>query len=329
MRDTRFSRLKARYPRLTETSHELYDFSVRVRNAFPFGGVPMNRNEPITPFFIVGSGRSGTTLLRRILQSNSEIHIPPETLSLGSLIKTFRQHRNMPWQSVVNAVLAKLEFHPKFGEFNISLRPFAMSMYETPETQRSLAHILDSVFRYHAAQCGIECVKWGNKTPRNILFLDRIRSVFRSAQFIHVIRDGVDVASSLLKAGITKDLDAAARRWSWCVTLGEKFASAHPLQCRTIRYEDLVTNPETVVSDICGFLNIEYHPEMLEEREHLQQMGDVSITPHHSRVYDAIDSSSIGRGRRDLSREALARLCPLIDKQLRRLNYDPLPTGDT
>ena len=50
--------------------------------------VPLNRDEGYRPFFIVGSGRSGNTLMRRVLQTSPELHIPPETFVLGDCIES-------------------------------------------------------------------------------------------------------------------------------------------------------------------------------------------------------------------------------------------------
>ena len=62
-------------------------------------------NLSCTPFFIIGSGRSGNTLLRTILTGNSDLSIPPESYRLPFAIKRFHIHNNRDWKEIVTEVL--------------------------------------------------------------------------------------------------------------------------------------------------------------------------------------------------------------------------------
>jgi len=86
--------------------NELSGFLNRFKLLIPFIGLPLNRGELINPFFIIGSGRSGNTLLRRVLFNHSKLHIPPETLVLGHVIKLFNIHRNMAWKDIVYLIFS-------------------------------------------------------------------------------------------------------------------------------------------------------------------------------------------------------------------------------
>jgi hypothetical protein len=139
----------------------------RFRHIIPFTGYPLNRKEAIRPFFIIGSGRSGNTLLRRILYAHPELHIPPETYILGRTIKLFLENRNMRWTDLVYLVLSQFEYYPEFVTFEITLRPLVQRLVVAPKDVRSLAFILDSFYRYHAETKSIHCKRWGDKTPMN------------------------------------------------------------------------------------------------------------------------------------------------------------------
>ncbi|MEO7677469.1 MAG: sulfotransferase, partial [Verrucomicrobiota bacterium] len=159
---------------------------------------PLHRGELHRPFFIVGSGRSGNTLLRRLLQASPEVHIPPETYVLGKVIRAFRKYRwILPWEQLINLTLAIFEFYPEFDKFEVSLRPLAQRLQDAPPGSRSLALMLDALYRFHGEQTGKTFSVWGDKTPNNSYALDRIVSVFPRAQFIHILRDGGDVVPSL------------------------------------------------------------------------------------------------------------------------------------
>ena len=307
---------------IPESLFGLCDFFIGARSIFPFGGAPLHRGESVRPFFLVGCGRSGNTLLRRILQSHTDLYIPPETYVLGTLIRCFRQNRHMSWPALVDNTLAKLEFHPEFIRFDVSLRPLAIELHAVAPQKRSLCFILDSIFRHCAAAKETTFKRWGDKTPLNVYYVERIRRVFPDAQFVHLVRHGVDVVSSFLESGILTNVEAAAKRWSSSVRCGSRFARRHPEQCVTVKYEDLVTNPADTISMLCEFLRIDYQPMMIEALSHIGTMGDVLDLPHHVRVGQPIDTDSIARGYRCLAREDVDRLHHLLGEQLQELKYD-------
>lgn len=215
------------------------DWLRRIKLISPFDGYPLHLNEQIHPFFIIGSGRSGNTLLRRILYNHSTLHIPPETYVLGNGIKFFSVNRKLLWRELVFSTLAQFEYYPEFETFEISLRPLAWKLIHLPPDKRSLAFILDAFYRYHAEQHKIVCQRWGDKTPINTFALDRIYSVFPEAQFIHIIRDGCDVVASYRKARIYTNILEAANRWVSAITVAQNFIKSHPENCLEIRYEEL------------------------------------------------------------------------------------------
>jgi len=74
----------------------------------PFGGYPLHKDEKISPFFIIGSGRCGTTLMRRILITHPDICIPPETFVLSQWISLYQRYNNTNWKDLVYRILSTL-----------------------------------------------------------------------------------------------------------------------------------------------------------------------------------------------------------------------------
>ncbi len=314
---------------LPESLYYIIDLLLPLKQLICCVPYPINRKESYQPFFIVGSGRSGNTLLRRIFYAHPALHIPPETFVLGPSIRLFRQYRNsMKWADLVYLILSQFEFHPEFETHEISLRPLAGQLVDIPEDSRSLAFILDSLYRYHAKEKGVECKRWGDKTPINTFVLERLLSVFPNAQFIHMIRDGVDVVSSYLQAGIYSDLESAANRWVASIKAADKFARRHPEIFLEVHYETLTEEPFKTVSEICDFLNVEHDPglvdSMVNSREWAPELGDVAMRKHHSAVSQPISNKSIGRGRQYLSTAQKQQLQELIGSELARLAYEPV-----
>lgn len=294
----------------------------------PFLGYPVKGKElNSNPFFIVGSGRSGNTLLRRILLAHSELYIPPETYVLGRAITAFRRYNNMRWPHLVSLIYSIFEFHPEFVTFDCWLGPLAKEVAYCPVPSRNLAYILDRFYRYHAEIKGFTPTRWGDKTPLNVYDLPLIREVFPGAQFIHILRDGCDVVESYLRSGIYKDLESAAQRWSTSVSAYQEFSRKFPGSCFEVRYEDLALKPEETVQGVCGFLKIDFEPSMLGSEDLSSQMGDVGLHEHHKRVSGKITASRIGTGREALTAEQKRNLSPIIDQLLVELGYPPCQAG--
>jgi hypothetical protein len=284
---------------------------------------PLNCSEDFRPFFIIGSGRCGTTLLRRILQASPEIHIPPETYGLEPAAHVYRRGRNKPWPHLVTATLAQYEFSPHFDTFGISLRSLARELEAVPAQERSLALIIHKLYEYHGHATGQTFTRWGDKTPYNTFLLPLIPLIFPKAQYIHMLRDGADVAHSFLVSGLNTDLAAPANRWRVAVTEAESFVKNHPQVACTVRYEDLVAAPMDVMSRLCGFLGIGFSESMLNDTSMVETMGDVSAFAHHAAVKKPISAASVGKGRRALTDDQRKQLQALIGPELALMGYAP------
>src|SRR5215204_558893 len=82
----------------------------KIKNTFR-KRTPIHRGEGFSPFFIVGSGRCGTTLLRRILEADPTVHIPPENWVFQTMVRAYRKgSRALLWNDLVNLVLSTFEY---------------------------------------------------------------------------------------------------------------------------------------------------------------------------------------------------------------------------
>jgi hypothetical protein len=225
---------------------------------------------------------------------------------------------------LLRQVLALFEQHPEFERLGLSLGPLAARLSDTPKPHRNLAFILDALYRYHGECHHITVRRWGDKTPLNVFALDRIASVFPNAQYIHLVRDGADVAHSLVEAHLQPDLAAAALRWRLSVNAAQRFSQTGKPSWLEVRYEALVTAPETTVHRVCAFLDIPFDPASIHALGHVANMGDVPTLAHHARVRAHVTADRIGAGRRHLATHECAALEPLIGDSLQRLGYERL-----
>lgn len=208
-----------------------------------------------------------------------------------------------------------------FYTFEIdSLKKLALELKELPKHKRSLAYLLNRFYFFYAEKQDLDIKRWGDKTPLNSMSVFQIKKVFQEAQFVHIIRNGVDVSYSYMNSGL-KDYTTAALRWKGTVKFLQKFGRKFPEQYYELKYEELVTNPEKNVKNICAFLNIEFDPTMLAMNKNAGELGDVKYLSHHKNVYNEINDDSIGKGKRNFTEKKLAEVKLITDKMNDSLGY--------
>ncbi|HYH62150.1 MAG TPA: sulfotransferase, partial [Solirubrobacterales bacterium] len=215
--------------------------------------------------FVVGVGRSGTTLLRLMLDAHSTMAVPPETHFFGSLLDASGRVRFGPAQAL--AAITE-DQHRRWNDFGLEPAELMARFEAIPRF--NITDALRAFYELYAEKQGKE--RWGDKTPDYIKRMRRIKRVLPEARFIHVIRDGRDVALStnkrIIERGHRDPLPAkrSARRWRNRI---EKARADGPKlgEYLEIRYEDLVTDTEPTLRRVCQFIELEFEPAMLRYHE--------------------------------------------------------------
>jgi hypothetical protein len=212
----------------------------------------------LDPFFIVGMQRSGTTMLRLMLNAHRSLAVPFESGFIPSVYKDLPKYGDLSIRENAAACLTDIcqRDMPKRGK-----------LIEDPE--RVLAHQIEgyadlvrAIFEEYAKRRGKP--RWGDKTPTHVVDLDLLWKLFPSCRVIHVVRDGRDVAVSLLTTEWgSNNLLKIADDWRWKTLLGHKLGALLGEQYLEIRYEDLVLNTEHILRQICSFLQEPYDENML------------------------------------------------------------------
>ena len=302
--------------------HKIYNRLKSFQNPFSnrYQVINDESNLSCIPFFIIGSGRSGNTLLRSILSGNSDISIPPESYRIPFAIKKFHIFNNRDWEDIVSQVLKEFEDCKEFYTWEIDITDVQKRLEDIADSKRTLSNIFDELFCTYAEKHSPGSKIWGDKTPMNTLYLDWIGTVFPRSKFIHIIRDGRDVASSYLKMERYDTILEAANRWINSIELAQSFGSKIKENYIEIRYEELVTKPEEVIKDTCDFLDIDYDSKMLDHTKQVKKLGDTD-KEHHSNLSKPISSDSVGKWRNNLSESDQESITKLLHKHLQRLGY--------
>lgn len=264
-------------------------------------GKPVCSSQSFAPAFIIGSGRSGNTLLRRILSANPDVFIPPETYVLGKSINQWTFSAHLSLSALQHRFYQNLVSHSEFHTFGIK-DTLALKDALVSADNTSLADTLNAFYAFYRQAHGEHAHRWIDKTPLNTLYVEQIYSVFPDAKFIVMSRDPCDVVSSYMKSGIFPDFEVAAHRWYDSMKSAKRMERKHPDAVMVVKYESLVSAPEETTRNICRFLDLEYTADMIESHQPDTAFGDVEKHAHHANVHNPIQTTSIGKGKAALNK---------------------------
>lgn len=239
------------------------------------------------PFFLVGSERSGTTLLRLMLAHHREIECTPE---FEFMVEAMPDQGGWPdleayydWLST-NRIFAP---HGLFIDRSLDY-PGLMKSFVAQYCHRSEKPI-------HGATCHKH--------------FDRLLRIWPKARFVHLVRDGRDVARSCVGMGWAGNVWHGAQRWIDAERLWASLAPRiEPSRRLELGYENVIRDPEGELARLCAFLGTEYDPGMLDYAR------DSS--------YERPDPQLIAQWKRKLRREDLALLEARIGPLLRERGYE-------
>ncbi len=209
--------------------------------------------------FVVGATRSGTTLLRLMLDAHPEIAIPSETHFIPDLIKAREKHDASP-----ERMLEMLTSHRRWGDFHLSGDQLLERWMSLPELTGPAA--VRAFFDLYGETQG-NPPRWGDKTPGYVKRMREIQEYLPEARFIHLVRDGRDVALSILQQSFGPEtVEAAAQKWRDRINRG-RAQEPYLAYYLEVRFEDLVLDTEAVLRRICEHIELDFHPAMLGYHE--------------------------------------------------------------
>ena len=283
---------------------------------------------------IVGSPRSGTTLLRLMLDSHSELTIPPETgfLALSPKLAGYGDKLRKEFFSAVTKYPEPISAWP---DFEIPKSAFWTALTEiNPFT---ISEGFRTFYRLYAAR--FRKPRWGDKTPLYCNELNTIRRVLPEARFIHIIRDGRDTALSLRRMWFSPgwEIETQAAFWRQNI-LSARQAGLGCSDYMEIHYEDLILNTRKVLERICAFAGLSYEDSMLtyytraterlrEHKGRLRTDGSAVLTREQrlhqqKRTTEPPDASCVFAWKRSMSPEERRRFQTVAGDLLKDLGYE-------
>ena len=226
------------------------------------------------PLIILGVGRSGTTLLRVMLDRSSEIAIPYETFFVPQLA---HRHGSRPQLDEFVDDLGRLRTLYDWGITPEQVRP---RLHEGMTTSEAIG----AIFETYAEQQGKP--RWGDKTPLYMQQLPLLERLFPDAIWVHLVRDGRDAALSFLElpegfSGKTwaqpRSVAQFAARWRSEILAARRLGRRAGNRYLELRYEDLVAEPERELQRICEHGSLPWEPGMLDHT----RVSDAANMPEH------------------------------------------------
>jgi hypothetical protein len=280
--------------------------------------------------FIVGAGRSGTTLLRLMLDSHSQLAIPSESGFLAELSDPPEPESAGTPAGFLEIVLA----NPHWAGFCVPDAELRAAVGALDPFDSSAAARL--CYSLYAARH--DKPRYGDKTPMYVLKMDQLERLLPEARFVHIIRDGRDVALSMRPMPFApgKDMTSIAAQWRDWVRQGRELGPQvnHYME---VRFEDLVRDPKAELRAICEFIELEFELGMLDytdtAHDRLKEPGHfndpisgLTATPDsrvRSHEFTALppQSSRIGRWRSEMTAAELGEFEAEAGELLDELGY--------
>lgn len=272
------------------------------------------------PFTLVaGCGRSGTTLVRAMLDSHPDLTVTHEAQVLTALAgrrDRYETSGGLQTDAFVRDLMGNAHFRAVgFGE---------------PQVREALAAAAPTTFAdaMRAVFAGIAAAegksRYGDKTPGYVARIPALARLFPEARFVHVIRDGRDSSLSYLDRGYgPRDVAEAAIRWESRVRRGRADgARLGPERYIELRYEELIADPAAALAPVCEFLGLTFAPEMLRYHERADQLLAVTRDPERFAHLAAPPTGGLRDWRTQMDAADLALFEAIAGPTLRDLGYE-------
>lgn len=237
--------------------------------------VPVGRN----PFlFVVGCPRSGTTLLQRMLDAHPQLAVANDTHFIPRALEAVRS-RSLDGEdalsdaSMLPELVSWVRGYYRFARLGLDDGPFQQAAVSARSYREFVSLLYEQFARKHGKELG------GEKTPDYVRHLPLLHRLFPWAKSVHLVRDGRDVALSIVewacrngrqkgpaKLALWREQPVAtcALWWEWQVRSGRRSRCALPSgTCLEVRYEMLVTDPEATLRSVVAFLGLPFSGRML------------------------------------------------------------------
>ncbi len=273
------------------------------------------------PVFVVGCPRSGTTVLYHMLLSAGDFAVYRAESNVFSVL----QPRFGDLSSESNR-RELLRYWLKSKLFQVSGLDASAIGDKILRECHGAGDFLRLVMEEIASAQGVR--RWADSTPDHLLYMRQLKREIPDALFVHIIRDGRDVALSYAKQGWAypfpwdrnQQVVVAGLYWEWIVRRGREFGGALGSDYCELHYEDLVEKPRETLLALSDFVGHDL------DYDHIQRVGIGSVREPNSSFSSGRDFRPVGRWAEQMTPKQLANFEALVGTYLKEVGY-PLATN--
>lgn len=248
-------------------------------------------------------------MLRAMLDSHPALAIPPESHFLRAFLRDDLSPREF---------LSLLAEHPRFEAWGLSVDAVAAAFERDRVSDPASA--IRSLYATYAAER--EKSRWGDKTPGYVKKIKGLADLLPESRFIHIIRDGRDVALSWLQTAFApSSIEDAAERWRRAVRAGRRDGQHLGDRYLEVRYEELVGDPEAVLRSVCAFVELSFDAAMLDHTQHASEIIGSTFAPESHRRLQQPATVGLRDWRREMDPADALRFQRVAGGLLEELDY--------
>lgn len=230
------------------------------------------------------------------------IGVPPESgIAIPTAASFFIRNRRSSWEERAKGTVDAFFSKEALEAWSLDPEEIKEIVKTLPYEERNFQAILDRIYGSYVDPCGEEGVEmYGDKTPILFLWMKWLKLLYPKALYVFIIRDGRDVANSMVNRrgfGIKEACD----RWLLAMKLLERYKKDEDINSCFLDYEGMVRDPKRTIRDLFDRLGVEDQSEDPKYFEGITyEMGD-TVLPHHAKAKQKIDASNIGLWKKGLS----------------------------
>lgn len=270
-----------------------------------------------SPIFIVGVPRSGTTLLRMILNAHSKIGIATETHFLRIFWSARSKYNDLLTEDGMSAFWEDLSGSKYFDDLNFNdTEEIRQKIFEG---NRNFKDIFKTLMKEYACQRGK--IRWGEKTPGHLMYSNVLLDFFPDCRIIHVIRDPRDVCLSFKKIPWGSNYAFSnARLWNRFIDFSRQQWLYSKFSYIEIRYEDLVSRPKESIEVLCRFIGVAPEDQMLSFHQYSDDYLEKN-EPWKNGCFNPLTEKNIGKWELELTSWEIEQINLKCEKNMVEKGY--------
>ncbi|MHC4271462.1 MAG: sulfotransferase family protein [Planctomycetota bacterium] len=269
------------------------------------------------PLFVIGAGRSGTKLLRKLLINHPQIYLTDEAEILPYMIRKWGS-ANLKDKAEFNRVYRDICSTSKMIDYKIKGNLISFDEWYGLCKKYDFEGIIEALTRWYVNVDKNDDILWGDKTPTYNRHVKILKRSLPNSKFIHIIRDVRDVCLSARKAWKSNIFQYAQSWYDDIKKCQEDFKTLDSSDYIEIRYEDLITEPARIMDKCFHFVGLEFSEDYLRLDKSVEPVG-------HAKNRNVIMKGNFGHYKEILSAKKIRRIeeltWPMLDFYGYNYNY--------